>query len=297
MSRLQGWVPPPAGPGHFEGARADRGVGEITFVRPPVRPHASVPCLHPSAGCTCGQLHLLRHLHPALPLPEPLAHPQLAPLRIPTQHPTWAPTQPLPKQERGQAIAIWRGLLVVGVWQRRRGSSTREVACEERTWGSEEGGESWQHRRPTEQAGGLHRSQRTCSVPATGENPSGWCVCPPERQEPIHRQREQSAAERTFTKWSWREKEGNSAAWKVRNTHFDHLQGQAVTGWVQHRHASTYFQRNVIILNLRRSLFSVPVSRIIPAKFLLQSCFPMSVTSPVEVRASFTTKQKWIWKC
>lgn len=44
-------------------------------------------------------------------------------------------------------------------------------------------------------------------------------------------------------------------------------------------------QRNVITLNLWGSLFNMPVSQKIPAKFLLQSCFPMSVTSPVEVRA------------
>lgn len=192
--RLQGWVPPPAGPGYPTGASVDWGFREVAFFWPAVRPSASIPCLHPSAGCTCGQLHLLHRAHP---LPESLAHPQLTPHRIPSQHPAWAPTPSLSQQKRKRGLAVWWRLLVVSVWPRRPWS--REVTCEEQPWEGKEGGESWQHGGQTAQAGGLHRGQRSRSFTAERENPSVWGVRAPERQESIYRQREQSAAQWTFT--------------------------------------------------------------------------------------------------
>lgn len=139
LSRLQGWVPPPACAGHSAGASVDWGVGETAFVWATVRPPASIPCLHPIAGYTCGQLYLL---HCTLPLPEPLTHPQLPPHRITAQHP-WAPTASLPKQKREWGVAVWWGLLIVRIWPRRCGTRTREVAREEWARESEERGEPW----------------------------------------------------------------------------------------------------------------------------------------------------------
>lgn len=204
LSRLQGWVPPAAGPGLAAGASADWRAGEITPVRSTVRSPVSHSCLYPSAGCTCWQLHLL---HCALPLFQPLTNPHW----VPAQHPEWAPSPSLSKQRRGRDVAVWRALLAVSVWQGWRGSREGEVAREERPRESQERGQSWQRRLQSEQAGGLHRGQRPCSFAAAWANPSGWCVWPPEGPKPG--QREQSAAKRTFTKQQ--ERKRKSATWGV----------------------------------------------------------------------------------
>lgn len=103
ISRLQGWIPTPASPGHTAGTSAAGRVGKITVVWPTVGSPASIPCLQSSAGCTCGQLCLL---HYEIPLPQPLDRPLLRPPRIPTQHSACAPTPSIPEQRSEWGIAV-----------------------------------------------------------------------------------------------------------------------------------------------------------------------------------------------
>lgn len=193
LCRLQGWFPPPASARCLAGSSATGRVGETAVVWPTVGSPASIAGLQSTVGRTCGQFH---HVHCALPLPQPLSGTYLHPLRVAAQLSACTPTPSISCQIRERGVPVRRGLPAFSFQQGGCGCWPRQVAREERPRENQEGSESRQRGRQPEQAGWIHRGQRACSLTATGENATGWCVRAPRGEKSVC-----STAEESVTKW------------------------------------------------------------------------------------------------